>query len=181
MSLANYLPKGFSASTYTSASAPTPRVNTPLPAGTYTVEITNAEIRPLKSGRGDGLTLEFTVIDPVQHASRKVWQTLNIKHENETTQDIALSQLSSLCKAVNLDAPSEDDLFRQVLRIRTIVAPGTNGYEPRAEVKGYEAAGVKLAAPAAPAKPKPLPVRAPAPAPSMSAKDLADIENDVAF
>lgn len=140
MTLANLLPSGFKASTYTSASD-APRTNEPLPPGTYTVEITSAEVRPLKSGKGDGLTLEYTVIDPEKHAKRKVWQTLNIKHESKQAQDIALRDFASLCLAVGKDAPTEHDLFGCVLRIRTAIER-QEGYDPRARVVGYESAGV---------------------------------------
>jgi len=144
MSLASVLPKGFKASTYTSTSAPAERDNTPLPAGIYTVEITNAEVRALKSGRGTGLSLEFTVIDPAPHARRKVWQNLNIKHDNAQAQEIGLRELSNLCLVLDLDQPDETDLFQKVLRIRTKVKPADNGYEARAEVTGYEPAGVPV-------------------------------------
>jgi len=150
MSLANALPKGYTASTYTASSTAPQRDNAPLPAGLYTVEITNAEVRPLKSGKGTGLSLEFTVIDPAPHARRKVWQSLNIKHESEMAQDIGLRELANLCRVLQLERPDENDLFQKILRIRTKIKPATNGYEARAEVAGYEPAGASQK-PAAPA------------------------------
>ena len=130
-----------------------PRDDSPLPAGTYTAEITNSEVRPLKSGRGTGLSLEFTVIDPEQHARRKVWQSLNIVHESAQAQEIGLGQLKELCDALSIVKLRDSDmLFGKVLRIRTKVREGQNGYGPRAEVSGYEAAGVNSAdAPSQPA------------------------------
>lgn len=144
MSLANILPQGYKASTYTATTQAPQRDNSPLPAGLYTVEITGADVKPLKSGRGTGLYLEFTVIDPAPHARRKVWQSINIQHESQQAQDIGLRELSNLCLAVGIEQPDENALFQKVLRIRTNVKPAENGYEARAEVKGYESAGVPV-------------------------------------
>lgn len=141
-----------------------PRDDTPLPAGTYTAEITGSEVKALKSGNGQGLNLEFTVIDPEQHARRKVWQTLNIQHSNSQAEQIGQAQLSALCRALGIDVLEDsDNLFQRIVRIKTTIRPPQGDYKARAEVQGYEPAGagsapVKAAAPAAqPAAKAPAP------------------------
>lgn len=129
-----------------------PRENTPLPAGLYTVEITNADVKPLKSGNGTGLSLEFTVIDPAPHAKRKVWQQLNIKHTNSQAEQIGQAELSALCRVVGIPVLEDSDqLFQKILRIRTKVREAQGDYAARAEVAGYEAAGAGVPAANAPA------------------------------
>lgn len=159
-SLQNILPGGFN------AQAVEPQQsfdNEPLPAGLYTVEITNAEVKPLKSGNGTGLTLEFTVIDPAPHAKRKAWANLNIQHTNPTAEQIGQSQLSAVCRAVGINVLQDsDELFQRVLRIRTKIRPADGQYAARTEVSGYEPAGAALpaqqnAAPAQPATAKVAP------------------------
>jgi hypothetical protein len=120
-----------------------PRDDAPLPAGLYTVEITNAEVKDLASGNGTGLKLEFTVIDPEQHARRKVWQNLNIKHTNDQAQQISQAQLSALCRAIGINGVLDDtdDLFQRMVRVRTKVRAAQGNYGPQAEVIGYEPAG----------------------------------------
>lgn len=128
-----------------------PRDNTPLPAGIYTVEITGADVKPLKSGKGTGLSLEFTVIDPAPHAKRKVWQNLNIKHDNAQAEQIAQAELSALCRVVGIPVLDDSDqLFQKILRIRTKVREAQGDYPARAEVAGYEPAGAALPAANAP-------------------------------
>lgn len=128
-----------------------PRDNTPLPAGLYTVEITGADVKPLKSGNGTGLQLEFTVIDPAPHAKRKVWQNLNIKHSNSQAEQIGQAELSALCRVVGIPVLEDSDqLFQKILRIRTKVREAFGQYAARAEVAGYEAAGSALPAASAP-------------------------------
>ena len=139
-----------------------PRDNEPLPAGTYTVEITGADVKPLKSGNGTGLSLEFTVIDPEQFARRKVWQNLNIQHSNAQAEQIGQAQLSALCHAVGIEVLEDsDELFQRIVRITTKVRPASGDYGPRAEVSGYSPAG---------AGPVPTPARAPAASPTPAAK-----------
>lgn len=157
MSLASILPKGYAASTYTAQAHTGDKDFKPLPAGLYTAEVTGAEVRPLKSGKGTGLTLEFTIIDPAPHARRKIFQTLNIQHSSEKAQEIALRDLTSLFRAVGVETATEDDLFGKVLRIRTKITPANDGYPEKAEVAGYEAAGTKAPAPGRP----PAPIKPP--------------------
>lgn len=134
-----------------------PRDDAPLPAGIYTAEITGADVKDLKSGNGTGLSLEFTIIDPAPHARRKVWQNLNIKHTNAQAEQIGQSQLSSLCRVLNIGKLTDSDqLFGQVLRIRTKIRAAQGDYGPRAEVSDYEPAGTSA------------PPRAAAPAPAAS-------------
>lgn len=129
-----------------------PRDNTPLPAGLYTVEITGADVKPLKSGNGTGLSLEFTVIDPAPHAKRKVWQNLNIQHSNSQAEQIAQAELSALCRVVGIPVLEDSDqLFQKILRIRTKVREAQGDYPARAEVAGYEASGGASQAANAPA------------------------------
>lgn len=126
------------------------RTSTPLPAGTYTAEITSAEVRPLKSGKGMGLSLEFTVIDPEDHANRKCWQHINVKHESAQAEEIGVGELKELCDALGIGKLHDsDELFGKVVRIATKVRPPKDDYPARAEVTGFEPAGVKPQAQAA--------------------------------
>lgn len=137
-SLQNVLPGGFNAQ---AVEPQAPRDGEPIPAGLYTVEITNADLKPLKKGNGTGLNLEFTVIDG-PHSKRKVWSLLCIQHENQQTEQIAQAQLSAICRAVGIAQLNDtDELFQRVLCVRTKVRPPENGYDAKAEITSYEASG----------------------------------------
>lgn len=165
-SLANIIPGGFNAQ---AVEPQAPRDNEPLPAGLYSVEITNSEVKALKSGNGTGLTVEFTVIDPAQFARRKVWAQLNIQHSNAQAEQIGQSQLSALCRAVGIEVLEDSDqLFQRILRIRTKIRPGDGQYAARAEVASYEPAGttpLPAPSPAANSARPAAPAAAPAAAP----------------
>lgn len=145
----------------TTVEATTPMVSTPLPEGVYSVEITNAEMRDLKSGKGQAINVEYTVIDPAEHARRKVWSNLCVVHESPKTEQIAREHLAALCLAVGIEKLEDtDELFGKLLRIQTGFGKGE--YADKPEVKAWMTAGV-----AAPKTP-PAAARQSAPAPSAS-------------
>jgi hypothetical protein len=112
----------------------------PMPAGAYTVEVTNAEVKDLASGNGTGLKLELTVIDPEQYAKRKVWANLNIRHSNSQAEQIGQAQLSALCHAVGIPVLKDSDqLFGKILRVRLKIKPAQGGYPAGNEVTAFEA------------------------------------------
>lgn len=144
-SLAQVIPGGFNA---TVVEPQAPRNFDPLPAGPYDVEITDADVRELKSGNGTGLNIEYTVIAPEQYANRKIWQNLNIAHTNPQAEQISQSQLSALCRAVGIDVLQDSDqLFQKTLRVGVKVRPASGTYQASNDITGYEPIGSAPVAP----------------------------------
>jgi len=133
----------------------------PLPAGVYLAHIVESDVQPLKSGNGEGLKLTFEIIDG-QFKGRKVWENLNIRHSSEDTQRIAQSQLSALCHAVNvIKLMDTAALHFKPVRINVTVREAVGQYKASNNIKGYEAAGGGISAPAA-APTAPTPAETPA-------------------
>jgi hypothetical protein len=133
----------------------------PLPAGVYLAHIVESDVQPLKSGNGEGLKLTFEIIDG-QFKGRKVWENLNIRHTSEDTQRIAQSQLSGLCHAVNvIKLMDTAALHFKPVRINVTVREAVGQYKASNNIKGYEAAGGGISAPAA-APTAPTPAETPA-------------------
>jgi hypothetical protein len=113
----------------------------PVPAGNYLAHITESDVQPLKSGKGTGLKLTFEIIDG-QYKGRRVWENLNIQHENEDTQRIAQSQLSALCHAVNvIKLQDTAALHLKPVNIKVVVREAQGQYQASNNIKGYESAG----------------------------------------
>jgi hypothetical protein len=128
----------------------------PLPAGTYLAHIIESDVQPLKSGNGEGLKLTFEIIDG-QFKGRKVWENLNIRHTSEDTQRIAQSQLSALCHAVNvIKLMDTAALHFKPVRINVTVREAVGQYKASNNIKGYEAAGGGISAPATAPTPAPV-------------------------
>ena len=149
------------------ASAVAPQItNGVLPAGTYLAHITESDVRPLASGNGQGLKLTLEIIDG-QYKGRRVWDNLNIEHNNETTQRIAQAQLSALCHAVNvIKLEDTSALHYKPMRIKVTVREADGKYQESNNIKGYESASG--ATPTHSAQVADTPAPAPAPAPTTS-------------
>ena len=139
------------------ASQVAPQASTgPLPAGVYLAHIVESDVQPLKSGNGEGLKLTFEIIDG-QLKGRKVWENLNIRHTSEDTQRIAQSQLSALCHAVNvIKLMDTAALHFKPVRINVTVREAVGQYKASNNIKGYEAAGGGISAPATAPTPAPV-------------------------
>jgi hypothetical protein len=128
----------------------------------------------LKSGNGEGLKLTFEIIDG-QHKGRKVYENLNIRHTSEDTQRIAQSQLSALCHAVNvIKLMDTAALHFKPVRINVTVREAVGQYKASNNIKGYEAAGGGISAPAT------APTPAPTPAPVAEAPAWPTAEQEAA-
>ena len=128
----------------------------PLPAGTYLAHIIESDVQPLKSGNGEGLKLTFEIIDG-QFKGRKVYENLNIRHTSEDTQRIAQSHLSALCHAVNvIKLMDTAALHFKPVRINVTVREAVGQYKASNNIKGYEAAGGGISAPATAPTPAPV-------------------------
>jgi hypothetical protein len=118
--------------------------------------IVESDVQPLKSGNGEGLKLTFEIIDG-QFKGRKVWENLNIRHTSEDTQRIAQSQLSALCHAVNvIKLMDTAALHFKPVRINVTVREAVGQYKASNNIKGYEAAGGGISAPATAPIPAPV-------------------------
>ena len=85
-----------------------PQENTLLPAGEYTMQIVQSDLRPTKAGTGQYLWLEFDVVSGPCAPGRKFWDRLNIENPNDQAKKIGLFQLLAISKAVGFAFPPPD-------------------------------------------------------------------------
>lgn len=113
----------------------------PIPAGWYSVIISDSEMKPTKKGDGEYLQLELTVIEG-DFEGRKVWDRLNLQNPNQTAVEIAQRALSAICHAVGVLTPGDSsELHDRPFEVKLSVRPGRDDYEPTNEVKAYRAIG----------------------------------------
>jgi hypothetical protein len=137
----------------------------PLPAGDYTMQVIESELKDTKSGSGQQLVLTLEVIEG-PFSNRRVWDRLNIRNQNADAQRIAQRALADLCLAVGISSlrNSEELHFKPFIGAVKIREDKTGQYGPqntvRYKVRGGGApraasAGTapKQAAPAQAAKP----------------------------
>jgi hypothetical protein len=125
----------------------------PVPEGTYAVEIVESSVEDNKknTGRAAKFTLKIT---EGEFAERRIWCNINFRHDSEKAQKIGQQQLAELCAACGHRGPLDDTEllhgipFKVRLKIRK-----QEGYDPQNEVSrflAYNAASTPVrSAPAA--------------------------------
>ncbi len=78
----------------------------PIPAGKYVAIVTDSEMKPTKTGRGQFLQLTFQIIDG-SYKNRMLWSRLNLDNPNAQAVQIAQGELSALCRAVGVMQPRD--------------------------------------------------------------------------
>ena len=118
-----------------------------IPAGKYDAVIAASERRRNKAGTGQYLELVFQIIDG-EAAGRRLWVRLNLEHPNQTAVEIARADLSAICRAVGVLAPSDSaDLHNIPLVIRVRIKKRKDTGEDTSEIVGYEPVSAVPAAP----------------------------------
>ncbi len=108
-----------------------------IPAGKYLAVITESEVRPNKSGTGSYLQFTFQIIEG-EYKGRLLWARLNLDNPNSTAVKIARAELSAICRAVGVMAPSDSvELHDLPLVISVKCKKRTDTEEIANEIKGY--------------------------------------------
>lgn len=133
-----------------------------LPAGKYISALTDSVQQENSKKNGHHMKLTFTVQDG-EYKGRKVIETLNMWHTNDTAAEIAGREFSALCYATNvLQIQDTAQLHGQPFLLELAVEQSEQ-YGPSNRVKGYHAL-IEGEQPAPPA-PAPTPPAAAPPAP----------------
>ncbi len=121
----------------------------PIPAGDYTVKITDTELKDTKAGDGQYIKLRLDVTGP-KHEGRVLFTNINIRNKNPKAEEIARQQLGSILRAIGVDTFTDtDQLIGGDLTVKVTVKDDPQ-YGPGNEVKGFKALnGSKPPAPSA--------------------------------
>ena len=133
----------------------------PLPAGTYTANITRADLRDTKDGTGKMIAIRYDITGPT-HQGRVVFANLNIRNKSPRAEEIGRQQLGDIMRAIGLKSVEDtDQLIGGSLQIKVEIEK-KEGYEARNVVKGFKAlSGSPAPAPAAQAASAPVAGAAP--------------------
>lgn len=112
---------------------------TPIPAGKYLAVINDDQMKDTKAGTGRYLQLEFEIIEG-EYTGRRLWARLNLENPNPMAVQIARSELSSICRAVNvLQLRDTVELHNLPLVISVRCKKSKDSDEMTNEIAGYEA------------------------------------------
>ena len=109
-----------------------------VPAGRYTAEITDSDMRDNNKGTGEYLWLEFTILDG-PHAGRKLWAQLNLVNPSTQAVEIAQRELSAICHATGkLRVQDSIELHNIPMEINVKVKSSPE-YGQQNVIRGYKA------------------------------------------
>jgi hypothetical protein len=113
-----------------------------LPAGRYSVVVTDSDLVRTQAGDGQMVKLELTIVDG-PHANRKLFDRITVDNPNAEAVRIGREQLSAVCHAVGLPRITDtQQLHGKPLVAVVKVEPAGKGrdgkdYDATNRVKGY--------------------------------------------
>jgi hypothetical protein len=111
----------------------------PVPAGWYSVKVTDADLRTTKAGNGQYIAVRYDITGP-SHQGRVVYGNLNIKNPNPKAEEIGRQQLAELMGAIGLKKVSDtDQLIGGELEVKLSIRQSEQ-YGDSNDVKGYKSA-----------------------------------------
>lgn len=109
-----------------------------LPVGWYIAQIVASEVKNNRTTQGQHLSLEFNITDG-QFKGWKLWEQLNLWHQNQQASQIAQGRLSAIARAINV-LQFNDTTSLHGFNMQVRVAHNSEG---KAEIKGYKALEVE--------------------------------------
>lgn len=117
----------------------------PIPAGTYSVIISDSEIRETKNGQGTYLKLALD-IQQGEYQGRKIFHNITLQNPNQTAVSIGQKHLAQICHAVGvLQVNDSAELHNRPLLAVVRIRKGDGQYGDSNEVQRYEAAQMSAA------------------------------------
>ena len=110
----------------------------PIPAGWYSANITNAELKASSKG-GQRISVRYDVIGP-SHQGRVVFGNFNVRNNSEEAVRISREQLGQLMRATGLGKlENTDQLIGLQTQIKVKVKPADGEFDANNEVIGFKA------------------------------------------
>lgn len=109
----------------------------PIPQGKYLVMAVDSTLVRNKKNTGDLLKMTYEVVEPQEYRGRKIFDNINVKHDNSQAEQIGQRQLSSICHAVGVLNIQDSVELHNIPFVVDVIIDEQPGYSPKNEVKGY--------------------------------------------
>lgn len=108
-----------------------------LPRGRYLATCIESEMKTNQARTGEYLKLSFEILDG-PHKGRRLFDQINVRHQNPKAVEIALGILSQLCHAVNvLDLQDSMQLHNIPVILSVGIEKGRDGFDDRNRIYSY--------------------------------------------
>lgn len=138
---------------FSASEAPASNDYSPLPAGWYSVRITEAELKDTKAGTGKYIKVRYDVTGGA-HAGRVIFGMITVRNPNAKAEEIGRSQLAKLIRSIGLEEVSDTDQLIGGEMLVKVTIRQSEEYGDSNEVKDWKA-GSTGSAPTASTPPPP--------------------------
>lgn len=138
---------------FSASEAPASNDYSPLPAGWYSVRITEAELKDTKAGTGKYIKVRYDVTGGA-HAGRVIFGMITVRNPNAKAEEIGRSQLAKLIRSIGLEEVSDTDQLIGGEMLVKVTIRQSEEYGDSNEVKDWKA-GSTGATPTASTPPPP--------------------------
>jgi len=108
-----------------------------IPAGTYSAQIIQSEMKDTKAGTGQYLELRVQLLDE-PYTGRLVFERLNLVNPNETAVKIAQRTLADIVEACGMDDVEESEELHGIeFQIKLAIDPPKGDFPESNKVKKY--------------------------------------------
>lgn len=117
----------------------------PIPAGTYNLVVTKAEMK--ETSKGDQrLSVEFTVTDDPEYAGRKIFDGYMLSGSEKAVQ-IGRGQIKSLLKVAGKDfnITGPEELLNIEIAASVKIQPAKDGYDAKNSISSFKPRGTVAA------------------------------------
>jgi hypothetical protein len=108
----------------------------PVPAGSYVAQITDAVVKPFKSGKGQAVFLTWEVMGG-KYDGRKIFAHYTLSHESDKAMKFGRQKFKDVCTACRITNPVQDlgELYHKPCMIAVRIEDDPNGeYAPKNQV-----------------------------------------------
>lgn len=116
-----------------------------IPEGWYTVKITQADVKPTKSGTGEKIDVRYDILGPTQQG-RVIFGSVNIRNQSAQAEQIGRQQLGEIMRAIGLERiENTDQMIGGELQIKIKIKQPSDkdraaGYDQaRNDIAGFKA------------------------------------------
>lgn len=102
----------------------------PVPAGTYEVQITDADLKTSRNGDSRYIWLELTIVKNPEFNDRKIWARITTEHPKEQAVNKGRAQIMDLCEIFGFSQGFNDtDMLKgKLLGVKVKISEGTPDY-----------------------------------------------------
>jgi len=109
----------------------------PVPAGTYIAAIVESDYKANKNNNGMILKLTYQILQG-EYKGRKIFENLNLEHENRQASVIARKSLNSIGMAVGVNQIRDSALLHNIpMQIEVGFVPAKDGYDAQNKIKKH--------------------------------------------